>query len=189
MALVPHEVGKPHPGPITIAEGMQAILNPTEGGLSLVLLTAVPRPTATEIKALRGDPMRIGLYKSPPLAWILLDVGAISFDAPYAIGIVPPTHRDEVLAGARAVRDWRPTIRALFSLDVIDTSRGNRIEVLRAATLSREWWTAFARALEDAAAAGPLDAAGHRAAIARDQRLTTKEMFVAAAAVEIAGAV
>ena len=187
MAFVSHQVGRPHPGPVVIADGMQAILAPTEGGLSLTLLTAVPRPSSKELAALRDAPLRIGLYSSPPLAWILLDAGAISFDAPYAIGITPPAHRDAILTAAKAINDWSAAIRGLVSVDVIDPARTNRIEVLRAVTLSREWWQRFAATLITAAGSGSLDSTSYRAAIASDSQLNTANMFARASAVEIGG--
>lgn len=187
--LVPHEVGKPWPGPVNLKDGMQVILNPIEDGLSMVMLAAVPQPTPKELQALREQPLRVGVYASAPLVWVLLDAGAISFDAPYAVGIVPEEDRAKILAGARGMAILAPQVRGLAQIDVIDPARGNRIEVLRAATLSAAWWQVFAAAIDAAAGRGPLGAAAHRAAIAADQRLSTREMFDRAGAVEVAGAV
>ena len=187
MVLVPYKVGEPWPGPVTLRDGMQVILNPAEDGLSMVLLAAVPQPTAKELTALREQPLRMGVYASPPLVWVLLDAGTISFDAPYAVGIVPDRDRAAILAGARAIEAWTTSIRGLMQLDVIDPTRRNRIEILRMASLSSGWWQTFAAAIGASATKGPLGSAEHRAAIAADQSLSTREMFARAAAVEVAG--
>ena len=162
-------------------DGMRAIIEPNDGGLALTLALTINKLTAGELKALREGRIRMAVLSSPPLAWIILDAGKVSFDAPYAAGIT--THPGDIALGCAAIAKWTAETRGLANIIVID--RG-KIAALRMFSLSRDWWSALAQAI--LAAPPVLDIAAYHRAIERDAaRMTTPQMLAKAAVVEVGG--
>lgn len=186
MSLVGLEVGKPWPYPIP-GEGLQALLEPGEDGPQMMLLAAVSRPTPKEVSALRKQPLRLAVLPSPPIVWIALDAGAISLDAPYAIGLGGSERAAALKSSAGMAEAWPENSRGLVTVALVDTDTA-LIRVLRVVSLSRSWWLALTRGLS----ACPDDTrpAERDAAVIRDMtRWTTADMIASATAVETAGAV
>lgn len=178
---VSYGVGEPWPhGPA--ADGMTAIITPAEGAPNVMLAIHMAKPATGEVKAVRQGALRIGIWASSPLTWLIVDAGPVSLDAPYSVGITSDDHRGKILASAQAMTEMAETERVLITLALID--RGVTA-VLRGVSMSPAW----ARALSSSilAAPGPLSRAAYDAAIARDSRLTTQQMLVQAQAVEAAG--
>jgi len=184
MTPARYAVGEPWPHALA-ANGLQATL--TEA-LDLALLAGIWRPTGKEIEAMRIGQLRIGVLPSLPLVWIMLDAGAVSFDAPYALGLEPAEKRASIIEHAAAIGTWPESNRGLISIFTVD-SVSRRIGAIRTVTLSRTWWLALADGLR--ASGAPLSGAAQSAAIKRDYKRwpITAEMFAAASVVEIGGAI
>jgi len=179
--LTQFEVGSPWPYPNV--NGMQALITAADDGLSLMLACACDKPTVREHKALNEGPLRFGLLSSPPLTWIILDAGVISYDAPYAVGINSARQHDDILGAAKKTLAITEDLRGLAILAVID--RG-KISILRGLSLTMAWWQCLANSI--LASPQPLDRTSYERAIARDQTaMTTKLMLAKAQIVETGG--
>lgn len=174
-------VGEPWPYPV--APGMQATLGVTDTGLSLSLAIQCDRPSAKEMAALESGPLRLAVMASQPITWIVLDAAALSYDAPYARGILSLDDARRVGSALPHVEAWPANMRSLVELYVID--RGV-LALARIVTCSRDWWIELAKGVSD----GPerLDRSAYMAAIKRQQQCwSTMEMIGRARIVEVGG--
>lgn len=183
VAMAVYEVGAPWPQPIA-SEGMTAVVAPGEEAPSLTLVCALGSPTPAEIAALTKGRLRLAIVPSPPLTWIVLDAGKISFDAPYALGVEAAERRAEIADSLARASRWSAETRNLVTIATVDSDTG-LTRGLRAATLSRAWWLALAAGISAAA----IEPAARDAAIARDLRRwpQTADMLRAATALEVVG--
>lgn len=179
-----YEVGAPWPHPLR--PGMQATIDPGDESPSMMLICALPEPTLAEIAALTKGRVRLAVIPAAPLVWIVLDAGAVSFDAPYALGLHSAERRAEIVVSAGRAADWSEEMHNLVTIATVDSASGVT-RGLRAVGLSRAWWMALADGL--ARSAEPLDAGTHQAAIARDLARwpQTVDMLRDATAVETIG--
>lgn len=182
MTLTRLHVGAPWPYGAH-PDGMIAMIQPGEGALDVMLACHVSGLSGDELSALRSRPIRLGVWSSPPLTWLLLSTqGEMSLDAPYAAGIADSEHAAGIWRCATAMVDMQPPRRLLITVAVID--RGVT-RALRGVTVSAD----CGRALAAAILASPkrLSQADYAAAIDRDSRLSTPQMLAAAQVVETAG--
>jgi hypothetical protein len=178
-----YEVGAPFPLPIA-SEGMTAVIAPGDEAPSITLVCALGAPTPAEIAALTKGRLRLAIVPSPPLTWIVLDAGSISFDAPYALGVEAAERRAAIAESLARASRWSAETRNLVTVATVDIDTG-MTRGLRAATLSRAWWLALASGMSAAA----IDPASRDAAIDRDLRRwrQTADMLRAASALEVVG--
>lgn len=181
-----YEIGKPWPHPYPVSRGMQALAEPGEEGLALMLLVGIPSPTAPEVRAVKSGRIRIGVLPAPPLAWLVLSVHPLGLDAPYALGLHEAPRRTSLLASARLADAWAEAQRGLITVALADTDT-RIIRGLRVISLTRAWWQTFGAAI--AACEAPLRRPEHESAIARDYAKwrNPAEMLAACAAVEVGG--
>jgi hypothetical protein len=180
--VIAYEVGKPWPHPLTA--GMTAIIDPGDEAPQLMLVCAIPSPTPQEVAAMKTGRLRVAIVPSPPLIWIVLDGGEVSFDAPYALGVETAERRAAIVQSVARAVDWPNTMRNIATIVLVDADTG-LIRVLRAVSLTRSWWLALAAGLS----AAPIEAATRDVAISRDLRRwpQTADMLRDAAIVEVAG--
>ena len=160
-------------------EGLQAVIEPTPEGLSVMLVASMAGPTHQEVRAMKKSPVRLGIVPAAPLVWIVLDGGGVSMDAPYAPALAGIDHYAALQIAPR------PAVRSLVTIPLVDHATC-LVRAIRVVSVSAPWMNALADGI---AAAGAVDTAGRdramRAGYARWK--TTRDMLSDAVAVETGG--
>lgn len=167
-----------------LGQGMQAYLSPDEDGFGLILALRINKPTAKEMKQLRG-PLRIGVTDAQPLTWITLNASGLTYDAPYARGITSPGHSDAVARSATMLTDWKPGTRGLVQVVAVD--RG-KIIIQRVLSLSQDWWVLLGASVSASPATMAISQY-NRTIDVHQARWTTAALTANAQITEIGGAV
>jgi hypothetical protein len=126
------------------SEGMRLYLAPEGNFVGTVVALAITDPTPTEIESLTKLPLQVGITPADTLTWVTLVGQDFSFDAPYSVGIEPK--RTGIRKKLSMVAGWADTIRSPLTIIVCDP-RDRRIKGLRWMTLTKTWWSVFARSV------------------------------------------